>query len=60
QVIGESAPKLDVPKSTPITPQDLTATVFDVLGIDRGIQFANQAGRPVYMIENGRPIRELA
>ena len=60
QVIGESAPKLDVPKSTPITPQDLTATVFDVLGIDRHIQFVNQAGRPVYMIESGQPIRELA
>jgi hypothetical protein len=59
QVIGESAPKLDVPKSTPITPQDLMATVFYVLGIDRHIQFVNQAGRPVYMIENGQPIPEL-
>lgn len=59
QVVGESAPKLDVPQSTPITPQDLMATVFNVLGIDERIQFVNQAGRPVYMIEDGKPITEL-
>ena len=59
QVVGESAPKLDVPKSTPISPQDLMATIFHVLGIDRTIQFVNQAGRPVYMLEEGKPIAEL-
>ena len=59
QVIGESAEKVDVPKTTAITPQDLMATVFHVLGIDRRIQFTNQAGRPTYMVENGKPIREL-
>ena len=59
QVIGESAEKVDVPKTTPITPQDLMATVFHVLAFDKRIQFTNQAGRPTYMIENGRPIEEL-
>lgn len=59
QVVGESAAKVDVPKTTPIGPQDLMATIFHVLGIDRKIQFINQAGRPVYMIENGKPIEEL-
>jgi hypothetical protein len=60
QVIGESAAKVDVPKTTPIGPQDLMATVFQVLGIERRIQFIDQAGRPVYMIEEGKPIEELA
>jgi hypothetical protein len=59
QVIGESASKVDVPKTTPIGPQDLMATVFQVLGVDGRIQFVNQAGRPVYMIEDGKPIDEL-
>ena len=59
QVIGESADKADVPKTTPITPQDVLATIFQVLDFDRRIQFSNQAGRPTYMIENGRPIEEL-
>ena len=35
------------------------ATVFHVLGIDRKLQFVNQAGRPVYMIEEGKPIEDL-
>ena len=59
QVIGESAEKVDVPKTTPIGPQDLMATVFQVLGIEGRVQYVNQAGRPVYMIEQGRPIEEL-
>jgi hypothetical protein len=59
QVIGESAEKVDVPKTTPITPQDLLATIFHVLGIERRIQFTNQAGRPTYMVESGKPISEL-
>jgi hypothetical protein len=59
QVIGESAAKVDVPKTTPIGPQDLMATIFQVLGIDRRVQYVDQAGRPVYMIENGKPIEEL-
>lgn len=59
QVVGESARKVDVPASTPIRPQDLMATVFHVLGVDTSIQFTDPAGRPVYMIEQGKPIAEL-
>jgi uncharacterized protein (DUF1501 family) len=59
QVVGQSASKADVPQSTPIRPQDLMATVFDVLGIDPKVQFVNPAGRPVYLLEDGRPIAEL-
>lgn len=59
QTVGESAEKVDVPKTTPIGPQDLLATVFQVLGIDRRLQFTNQAGRPTYMIEHGKPIADL-
>ena len=59
QVVGESAAKVDVPKSKPIRPQDLMATVFQVLGVDRRAQFVNQAGRPVYMVEDGKPIGAL-
>ena len=47
------------PQTRPITPQDLMATVFDVLGIELQTQFVNQGGRPVYMVEGGKPIPEL-
>src|SRR5262245_2522360 len=59
QVIGESNANVEIPKSTPIGPQDLMATVFEVLGIEPKIQFTNTGGRPVYMLEDGHPIREL-
>lgn len=60
QVVGESSANAETPKSAPIGPQDLMATVFDVLGIDPKLQFTNAAGRPTYMLEEGKPIRELA
>ena len=59
QVVGRSAARLDVPASRPITPQDLMATIFHVLGIDPQTQFVNPQGRPVSMIEDGHVIAEL-
>jgi len=59
QVVGESAPKADVPKSPAITPQDLMATIFSALGIEHRVHFKDHFGRPVYMITDGKPISEL-
>ncbi|MCH8828165.1 MAG: DUF1501 domain-containing protein [Planctomycetes bacterium] len=59
QVVGKSDAKAYRPASPTIKPQDLMATVFDVLGLDQKLSFTNQAGRPVYMIEDGKPISEL-
>ncbi len=59
-VVGDSMSKADVPKTTPVRPQDLMATVFDHLGIDPQTQFLNPAGRPVYMLEKGTPISQIA
>jgi len=59
QVVGESSAKAEYPKTNPITPQDLMATIFHVLGIDPNVQFVNQGGRPVFMVEEGKPIKEL-
>src|SRR5579872_4584155 len=59
QVIGESNAHAEVPKSSPISPQDLMATVCEVLGIPPKLQFTNLAGRPTYLLEDGNAIREL-
>src|SRR5205823_7081733 len=53
QVIGESTAKAETPKTTPITPQDLMATVFHVLGLPQDLQYRDQAGRPTAMIDGG-------
>jgi hypothetical protein len=60
QVVGESTAKAEVPKSRPIHPKDLVATIFHVLGIDQGQQFRDQSGRPQFLVAEGaRPIAEL-
>jgi len=60
QVVGESNAKVEVPKTTPITPKDLMATVFHVLGIDPQVQFNDQSGRPTYLLPEGaKAIAEL-
>ncbi len=59
QVVGESAPKVDHPASRTITPQDLMATIFSVLGLDGQLQFQSPSGRPTYMLDKGKPIAEL-
>jgi hypothetical protein len=59
QVVGESTAKAEVPKSTPISPQDLMATVFHVLGLPQDLHIKDQSGRPIPMIESGKPIAEL-
>jgi hypothetical protein len=59
QTIGESNARAEVPKTTPITPQDLMATVFRVLGMPPSLHYNDPTGRPVPMIVGGRPIAEL-
>jgi hypothetical protein len=59
QVVGESTAKAEVPKTTPITPLDLMATVFHVLGVPQDLHYKDQSGRPVPMNDGGKPIAEL-
>ncbi|HEY3787930.1 MAG TPA: DUF1501 domain-containing protein, partial [Urbifossiella sp.] len=59
QTVGESNSKVEVPKTTPIGPQDLMATVFHVLGMPQDLQYKDPSGRPTPMIVGGKPIAEL-
>lgn len=60
QIIGASDSRAAFPRARPITPQDLMATCFHVLGIDQRLQYAHPTGRPISMIyADGQPIAEL-
>jgi hypothetical protein len=59
QVVGESSSKAEVPKTTPVSPQDLMATVFQVLGLPLDLHYQDPSGRPTPMIDGGKPIAEL-
>ncbi len=60
QAIGRSDVRGEFPADRPITPQDVTSTVFHHLGIDAApIMFTDRQGRALPLIDNGAPIREL-
>jgi hypothetical protein len=60
QVVGESSAKAELPKTTPIYPKDLVATIFHVLGLDTQAQLPDPTGRPQYLVPEGaQPIAEL-
>jgi len=59
QVVGESNARAEVPRTRAIGPQDLMATVFQVLGMPRDLHYNDPSGRPTPMIDTGRAIAEL-
>jgi hypothetical protein len=60
QAVGKSNPRGEYPVDRPLGPQDVTATVFHHLGFDaRKVSFPDATGRPIYLVEDGEPIREL-
>ena len=52
RVIGESTAKAETPKSDPLGPKDVTATLFAHLGIDPQTQKIDFAGRPRYFVDS--------
>jgi hypothetical protein len=59
QVVGKSNARGEYVVDRPISPQDVTSTVFHHLGIDASKAAFPGDGRPIYLVEAGRPIREL-
>jgi uncharacterized protein (DUF1501 family) len=58
-VYGRSDRDAAYPAEHPVSPEDLAATVFDALGIDPHGCLHDRQGRPVSLVEGGRPLREL-
>ncbi len=60
QAVGRSTPRGEYVADRPISPQDVAATVYHHLGIEASkVAFLDAQRRPMYLIENGLPIREL-
>lgn len=59
QAFGESSAKAETPRSKPVSPQDLMATVCHVMGIDHRSQFKDPSGRPAYIVETGKVIEGI-
>ncbi len=59
QIVGATNAKGEVPKERPLTPSDLHATIYHVLGVDPSVSFLDHTGRPVPAIDHGEVISEL-
>jgi hypothetical protein len=59
QVIGATNRRGEYPVERPLSPKDLLATIYRHLGIDYRTDFRDHAGRPVPILAEGEPIREL-
>ena len=56
---GSSDKDAAYPKDRAVSPEDLAATIYWALGIDPEIRLPDPQGRPVQIIEDGRPLVEL-
>ena len=58
-VIGQTNAKAEFPVERPLKPHDVLATVYKVMGINTETAFNDFAGRPVPILTEGEPIKEL-
>jgi hypothetical protein len=60
QAIGRSSPRGEHVVDRPFDPQDVAATIYHHLGINPHAEsFLDHAGRPLALLDQGQPIREL-
>jgi uncharacterized protein (DUF1501 family) len=59
RVVGASDARAERPANNPHGPEDLAATIYQLLGIDIAEEFFTPEGRPVPIVSNGRAIRDL-
>jgi hypothetical protein len=59
QVVGSTTARGEFPKDRPLTPQDLLATIYQHLGVDWKHEFKDAGGRPIPILNDGEPIREV-
>jgi hypothetical protein len=59
QVVGSTDRLGTRPHTRPLTPSNLHATIYQVLGLDPHLQLLDPSGRPVNVLDDPTPIHEL-
>ena len=59
QAIGTTNALAEYPTSKPYTPGCVLSTMYHILGIDHNHAFYDQAQRPLQILAEGEPIKEL-
>jgi uncharacterized protein (DUF1501 family) len=59
QIVGSTTADGSKPADRPLAPGDLLATIYRVLGIDHAATLPDLQNRPIPLVPQGEPIREL-
>jgi hypothetical protein len=59
QVIGATSKHAEAPTSPGYSPADVAATIYRAIGIDPAKTFPNGNGRPMYILDDREPVKEL-
>ncbi|MFM8274670.1 MAG: DUF1501 domain-containing protein [Gemmata sp.] len=59
QAVGASTEKGERPKDNPVTVSRLLSTIYRAMGIDPSLTFTNGTGRPMYILDDREPVKEL-
>jgi uncharacterized protein (DUF1501 family) len=59
QVVGATNALGEVVIDSPVTPQDLAATIYTALGVPLHTWYKAQDGRPVELVPEGKPVKQL-
>ena len=58
-ILGESDANAEYPKDRPVSPQDVLATMYHMLGVNRHKSYVNDANRPVEILNVGQTIDDI-
>ena len=58
QAFGTTDKRAEYPADNPVAPEHIARTVFHAMGIDN-LDATDREGRPVHLLEEGRPLTEL-
>jgi hypothetical protein len=59
QIVGSTNQFAEYVTDSPVSPQDLAATIYTALGIPLHTWYKTQDGRPIELCPEGRPVRQL-
>jgi hypothetical protein len=59
QMVGASTEKGERPKESPYKVPQVLSTLYQTLGIDPAMTFLNDAGRPMHILDERTPVKEL-
>jgi hypothetical protein len=59
QVVGETDTRDERAQSGAISFQNVMATLYSVLGIDRNTTLPDFTGRPQFLLDENKPVKEL-